>query len=527
MKIFGIELNGKKETVSKPINKKIEANHGILTGSYSVSFDGEKNPGEIGPAVDYTFNYNMLRVRSWQSYLESEISRTVFDRFTIWIIDKGLKLQSEPSKIVLESEGINIDTEKFNEIVEARFNLFAKSMNSSYSQMQTLNQIAKETFKSAKIGGDSLVVIRYKNNQMTVQLIDGSMIDSPFYGFTTETGNKVIDGVEVDSSGKHIAYHIPGKLGQKNQRIPAWSETTGLRMAFLIYGSKHRSTNVRGIPAISTSLETLKKIDRYKEAMVAGAEERAKIAYFIKHNQFSDGENPLDGISNAFSDDTTNETVIPVDEQGEILANKVAATTNKTVFNMPIGADLISVSSAQEMQFKEFYEQNANIICAALGIPPNVAWSLYNDSFSASRAATKDWEHTIDVERNEFQVQFYEPIYKFWLYTEILKNKIPAEGFADAIKNNNNTLIEAYLNCRFTGPMFPHIDPLKEVKAERLKLGAQFDNTPLTTVEKATEALFAGDSNSNVEQASKELDKSKELGFEPEQIQNSDFSNEG
>jgi len=527
MKIFGFNIT--KSTTESP---KIRAKRPVssathLAGSYTVSFDGEKNAGEIGPAIDYLLDYSVLRVRSWQAYLENEIARTVFDRFTIWIIDKGLKLQCEPSKLIFESEGVKIDTEKFNSITEARFNLFSKSKRASFNNMETLNEIAKETFKGSKIGGDQLVVLRYINKEVKVETIDGAHIKSPILGQHVVNGNRIVHGVEIDKTGKHIAYHIPGKIGQKHRRIKAWSATTGLRMAFLVYGSKYRKDNLRGVPVISTSLETLKKIDRYKEAAVGGAEERQKIPYIIEHDATSDGENPMVAQMAAALGNDTNQRVEAVDESGQVLTNSVAATTNKMVVNMPIGSKLKSIDSQQELHFKEFYEKNSDIICGALGIPPNVAWSIYNDSFSASRAATKDWEHTIDVERNKFQVEFYEPIFNFWLFTEVEKNKIVAPGFMKAYKENNYSIIEAYQNVRFTGPMFPHIDPLKEAKAEREKLGTQFRNVPLTTLERATEVLNGGDSVSNIDQASLELLQAEDAGFDtnPEGASNNDLLN--
>lgn len=74
--------------------------------------------------------------------------------------------------------------------------------------------------------------------------------------------------------------------------------------------------------------------------------------------------------------------------------------------------------------------------------------------------------------------------------------------------------IEAFQGARFTGSMFPHIDPLKEAQAERLKLGALGGAVPLTTVEAATEALNGGDSRANIEQYALELEEAKELGIE-------------
>ncbi len=509
---------------SKPAPRS-EANFGQAGAAHyiSVNFDGEKNVGDIGPIIDYRLDYAALSARSWQAYLESEIARTVLNRYGIWIIDKGLKLQCSPAKKILESEGVNINTEEFNSIVEARYNLWSKSKHASFNGMQSLNDISKDAFKNAKIGGDVLVVLRIVKGKLKIELIDGVHLHSPLFQIAEKGKNRIINGVEIDKNGRHIRYHIPQGLGEDTIKIDAWSKSTGLRMAFLVYGSKYRTNSLRGLPSITTSLETLKKLERYKEAAVGSAEERQKIPYFFEHNDSSDGSTPfIDSVTQTFSGGG-DEGVVPIDEQGEILANKVAITTGKQVFNMTKGSKVVSVDSKQEMFFKEFYETNANIICAALGIPPNVAFSLYNDSFSASRAATKDWEHTINVERDDFKAQFYDPIFTMWMHIEVLSGKINAPGFIEASRSENFMVTEAYLNNRFTGPMFPHIDPLKEVKAEREKLGPLLKHIPLGTVEQSTENLFSGDSVSNVEQAGEELRHATENGLvsmEQQQIEN-------
>jgi hypothetical protein len=158
-----------------------------------------------------------------------------------------------------------------------------------------------------------------------------------------------------------------------------------------------------------------------------------------------------------------------------------------------------------------FHEPNANLICAAVGIPPNIAFSLYTNSYSASRAATKDWDHTMDVERDLLRDQFLAYVWKFWLYTEAAKGKISAPGYAASLVTKNYMISESYERVRFTGPHFPHIDPVKEVKAEREKLGPLGANIPLTTIEQATESLGTGDSDSNIEQFADEIEIFKDL----------------
>ena len=514
MKILGFEIGSKKPLINKTQQKQSvsASSFGRWGNAYSVSFDGEKSLGELGPVIKYELDYNKLRLRSWQSLLENDLSKTIFNKYTNWIIGSGLKLQCTPQKEVLQAEGVNID-ESFNRIIEARFSVFSKSKKSSYSGEISLNELSKEAFKNARVGGDVLVIARYnkKLKSVTFQLIDGEQVSSPFN--ENSFNNKIKNGIEIDEKGTHIAYHIK-KDNLNWERVTAYDEKTGLRMAFMVYGNKYRIANVRGIPAIATSLETLKKIERYKEAAVGSAEERQKIAFFIEHNQFSNGESPLSSqMASLFDANLDENSDIPKDSNGEALARTIAATSNKNTYNLTQGSTIKQLESKNELYFKDFYGTNAEIICSSIGIPPNVAFSVYNDSFSASRTATKDWEHTMDVERSDWQEQFYNPIFSIWLHVEVLNNRINIPGYLESFLNGNWIVLEALTSCRFTGAMFPHIDPLKEVKAEREKLGILGANIPLTTVEQATESLFSGNSDSNMEQFSQELKKSIQLGL--------------
>jgi capsid protein len=485
------------------------------TFSYAVSYNGEKNQGEMGPIREYMLDFQGLRLRSWQCFLDSEIAQFVLKKFTKWVIGRGLKLQAEPAMLVLKSEKIKLNPEEFNDKVEARFEIFAKSENSDHSRMQNLNMIANEAHKNAMVGGDVLVILRYEDDQVTVQLVDGSHVCSPAFDASylkeaRSKGNVIRHGVELSPKGEHVAYYVRKGL-LETERIPARGEKSGLKMAFMVYGLKYRIDDVRGLPLIAAVMETLSKLDRYKEATVGSAEERAKIVYSVEHEHYSTGESHLvESIAKSMNADSdTGE--IPLDVQGKQMADKVAVSTNKQTFNMPVGAKLKALDSKQELQFKDFYTTNIIPVCAAVEIPAEVAMSKYDSNFSASRAALKDWEHTINVSREYFSFQFYQPIYAFWLDIQILLNKVEAPGYLLAKASRNNMVLDSYRNARFIGASVPHIDPLKEVEAERLKLGALAVNIPLTTVEKATEALNGGDSDSNMEQFAEEFDKSQKL----------------
>src|SRR5437899_3129014 len=106
-----LKRNG--EVHEKRIMKPRAQFAGYSTGQtrpfYSWTFNGEKNLGEIGPIKSYVLDYEALRLRSWQSYIESELTKTIIDKRIRRIVGKGLKLQSEPNKELLKQEGITID----------------------------------------------------------------------------------------------------------------------------------------------------------------------------------------------------------------------------------------------------------------------------------------------------------------------------------------------------------------------------------------------------------------------------------
>jgi capsid protein len=160
---------------------------------------------------------------------------------------------------------------------------------------------------------------------------------------------------------------------------------------------------------------------------------------------------------------------------------------------------------------------NSDALCAAIQIPPEVAKSKYDSNFSASRAALKDWEHTLYVKRDEFSFSYYQPVYNLWLHIEIFKNKVQATGYLKAFLEKNRMVLDSIRTATWIGANVPHIDPVKEVTAERLKLGSTGDAIPLTTVEDATTALSGGDSDSNMRQYAKELEESKKLKIKVEQ----------
>lgn len=284
-------------------------------------------------------------------------------------------------------------------------------------------------------------------------------------------------------------------------------------MAFMVYGGDFRLGNKRGMPGLAYILQLSKQLQRYTDATVSTAEEIAKVAYTIEHGVGSTGESPLKTVAgNAFEAFGNND--LPVWDDGTAVARDISISTGRKVYNLGIDSKVQTIKNEGVLHFAEFSDKIIQYIAAALNIPPDVAMSMYNGSFSASRAALKDWEHTLVVLRKKFSDQFYQPIYEVWLYTQVLQGKVMANGLLNAAMQKNTMALSAFYYARFVGANVPHIDPEKEVRAYRLMQGADAANVPLTTNEYIVESLVNQDFTSVVEQYEEEMEYAAEHGID-------------
>ena len=495
------------ELVSEVSPEPTSYQFGFEPSSYSSTtyvFNGEKTSGELGSPINLIPDYRALRLRANEAELTSDVIQIVTGRYFKWVLGAGLKIQVETSEEVLELEGITEDISKFRKNVEAYFSLFAKSEKADHSGMVSLHRLARNCFSSSFIGGDSLVVLRLdENSNVTVQVIDGQHVKSPvlnslYFTAAKERGNKIKHGIEKDSKGKHVAYYVEkysDGILPAYDRIEAIGKESKCKMAWLVYGKKARIDNDRGISRLSAILEKNAKLDRYTEAAISSAEERAKVPWTIEHSRFSDGENPMLGKIMKGTGAAALESSY---ELGKVISKNISVSENKNVWNLPIDAKMKALDSQSEAQYDPFWNPIFNQICASVDLPPEVALQKYSSNYSASRAAINGWGFNVDVERMDFSASFYIPIFSFWLYIHILKGKVNAAGYLKAKNDGNDYVIAAYNNVRFTGTNMPHIDPKKEADAMRILLGdPSKGEDPLMSREQAAELLGLGEWREN------------------------------
>lgn len=152
-------------------------------------------------------------------------------------------------------------------------------------------------------------VTRLLPYSLRVHLIESDRIATPGgYGsggsvtYTTgrnpDNGNTIYDGVEVDSNGMVVAYHIrsnyPFELGAPTTtwaRVLAYQEHTGLPNVLHIIDTE-RPDQYRGVSYLAQVIEPLLQIRRYTESELMAAVVESFYTAFIKTEAPTD-ENPF------------------------------------------------------------------------------------------------------------------------------------------------------------------------------------------------------------------------------------------
>jgi len=247
----------------------------------------------------------------------------------------------------------------------------------------------------------------------------------------------------------------------------------------------------------------MRNLDRFSESTIQSGVTRANLAYFIEYEKDAMPVQPILGRGKTAK--TTDESDTNF---GQTNYRRIHGDTSKSIYDLPPGATIKMPEANQDgAASQEFVNIYFNQFCAAIGIPPEVAMQLYTNSFSASRMATKSWEHTLRVKRRYLTI--YKNVYKLFIDVQVSNGKIQLPQLKKAIINGNQFLVEAFTKCELIGQNVPHADPVKEAKAHRELLGNK--DIPLETAGKATETLGTGDYDEIVRTRKREIKTESEF----------------
>ena len=182
-------------------------------------------PNSNSPSSDIHDNADILRQRSRMLYMSAPVATSAINTNRTKIVGTGLTLKATVDRNVL---GLSPEKAKeWQSKTEAEFRLWAENRRScdamGLNDFYGLQQLA---LKSWLMSGDVFAVVKIRDPDklhpygLRLHLVEadrvstpdklGGMLDGLGYteGTNPNTGNKIYDGVEVDSSGMIVAYHV-------------------------------------------------------------------------------------------------------------------------------------------------------------------------------------------------------------------------------------------------------------------------------------------------------------------------------
>lgn len=454
------------------------------------------------PQQDIDLNNYTLRQRARMLYMASPVATSAIKTNRTNVVGVGLRLQS---RIDREALGMSIEqAEAWQKKAEREFSIWADSKAScdatGVNDFYGMQQLA---LASWLMSGDCIGLVKLgKTTPLSpyafrLHIIEADRVATPTdlntqgllgtTGINRDNGNKIYDGVEIDDSGKIVAYYVrstyPFEYGltggaTKWERIKAYQDHTGLPNVIHVMDSE-RPDQYRGVTYLAQVIEPLLQLRRYTESELMAALVESFYSAFIKTNA------PTDEMPFNETKEVAPETRDPND------FNLGPGTVN--VLNP--GEDVTFGDPKRPASgFPEFIKAIAQQVGAALEIPRDLLLKEFNASYSASRAALLEAWKAFKTRREWLTKSFCRPAYEIWMSEAVARGRIDAPGFF-----TDPVMRFAYLGSEWIGPAQGQIDPVKEMTAEVIACSEGF-----STHEQSTTKLNGGDWNANIERLKRE-----------------------
>lgn len=478
MKFLGIEFGKKKTETVEESGPQVRAlsfdglpDYNLATTIDRITdWNGSKYPGGFGATDFLLTDYWTLRARSAQLFKQNLYARGLIRRLVTNIINVGLMVESQPASSIL---GISEDElEDWSEDVELRFEIWGRNPSQvDFEGIRAWGELQRDIYREALIEGDVLIILRPDSIGMpTVQMIPGSAIQTPWVGrgsreFDIPRGHRVEMGVELDRMGRQVAYWVVQSDGLTYKRVPAVSSRTGRRIAWMLYGTDKRFKDVRGEPILSIILQSLREVDRYRDAAQRKAVINSMLAIFIKKGEERVGSKPLTGGAVKKGTVTTD---IPDGESRTF--NAGTYMPGLILDELNVGEEPVAFGDkGTDVNFPIFESAMISGMAWAMEVPPEILQLAFSNNYSASQAAINEFKIFLNQERSRFGADFCQPIYVDWLFAEVLSGRVEAPGFLESWRDPlEYDVYGAWIFADWSGAIKPSTDIRKQAQGYEL-----------------------------------------------------------
>jgi lambda family phage portal protein len=438
-----------------------------------------------------------LRDRSADLLRNSPLALGAVNTACTNIIGTGLKIQARIDREVVKMSDDEVD--KWESKVEREWRLWSESKDCDISRTLNFAGLQELAFRKVLEDGDVFSIntkVARKGNpyNLALQLVEAARVCN---ADNARDSLELAGGVERDSSGAPIAYHImkqhPGSnlYGKPREwdKVPAFGNQTGMRNVLHLYRVL-RPGQSRGVPYLAPVIETIKQLDKYTEAEVMAAVIQSMFTVFVKTEMGGMGLAPMTGDEGVDASQSASDKDFKL-ASGAIVSLRPGESIETANPTRP--------NSAFDVFMKAILQQ----VGVALEIPFEILVGHFSASYSASRAALLEAWRFFKGRRKWLADNFCQAVYENWLYEAVALGRISAPGyFGDPI------LKKAFSGALWIGDAPSQIDPLKEIDAagKRIEIG-------ISTMDEETTNLTGGDFETNYPRILKERRMMRDAGM--------------
>lgn len=445
--------------------------------SRTATWQKEYHDESLSPKSDIEENRKTLRQRSRDLAMNAPIAAAAINSTRTGCIGPGLMVKP---KIDNEFLGISLkEKEKLERTIEKEFAMWAESTLCDAADQNNFYELQQIAFNDWLRNGEEFALLKYAEEtsnmpyQLRIKLVLADRISTPnsldgdYDGIdkTLSSGNRIMNGIEINPDGKVVAYyissHFPGEnyeTMEKWTRVEKRGKKTGNPNIMHIFNAE-TAEQYRGVPLLAPVIQTIKQTTRYTEAEIMAAVVNALFAIFVSTE---DGDEPT-----GFGGEDEDVPQGPVGEQTKT-DNDIKVGSGTVTF-LKKGETVQAIESKHPSgSFDSFMGAMAAQIGAALEIAPEVLMKKFGQNFSASKGALNETWRAFMMRRKWFVSDFCQEIYNLWFAEAVSKGRIVAPGFF-----TDPMIRRAYTNARWTGPAQGCLNPMQEVNAavSRIKEG--------------------------------------------------------
>ena len=388
-----------------------------------------------------------LRARSRDLERNADMAEAIIGAFERNVVGTGLRLQAKPLKVNGEEDA------ELGRQIEELFEEWCRAENCDVTGETHFNEMQSMALRRMIVDGGFLFIITdnpYNGKfSFMLQIREVDDIDGNKFAYSTASGqNRIINGIELNRYNKPIAFWLKNTtpdgitLGD-SVRVPAE------RVIFL--NKKIRPTQIREIPKLANTIDRIRDLNEFTEAISIKERVLACLAVFIKKVLPGNGG---PGRGNAIGN-----------------LDKTSGYQTKTlapgmISELQPGDDISTVNpSGQASNAKDFISSEQRLAAAGQGLSyETVSRDMSQVNYSSARQGLIEDDKTYDIIREYIKRRLCETIYRAFVSQCVLEGKLKIQDFS--------TNKEKYLRHSWIAPGRNWIDPLKEVNANEKALNS-------------------------------------------------------